>query len=333
MTSRAARAPGVGSAPLPYYTMAITLTIGDHSATLPESWNDMSLQQCLEAYNILTARAGRAFEPGEVLPAKRIALVARLAGLDDAKILAWRQDCAQAYGEEEGDLVFFAELSRVLSLTDFLFDVDESQDGKLLFQVKLGLTRCPWPMLRYTSTRGKQKTYYATADALENITLYEMALSFSLFEKYLETDDIAHADELIATLYRPSKPPTPENKRSGYQGDRRLPIYQHEAMVKKRLPRVAVLPADVKKLLLFWFASCRQQIVASFPNLFEPRGGEMEIGGEKVGNDYGWGGMLLALAGGIVHLEEVSLQPYQNGLIYLSYLEDERKREEMRRKR
>jgi hypothetical protein len=309
------------------------LAIGTHQVEIPQLWNDLSLQQALECYNILSARPGKGFLPGEVLPSKRMALVARLAGFTPELLKAWQEDCQQAH-PHDWESVMVSEMAELMKLADFLFDIEPGKDegAPTLFQVKLGLTKCPWPILEYTSKRGKKKRYYAPADGLENITLYELALTFALFERYLETDDPAHADELIATLYRPSKPTTPENRRSGYQGDRRLPIYKHESMTKKRLRRIKVLPLDVKRLLMFWFASCREGIIQSYPNIFN-KPGEMEIGGERVGNDYGWGGMLLALADGIVHLEQVSLQPYQNGLIYLSYLEDERKKTEMRRKR
>lgn len=307
----------------------LSVQIGDKKAELPQNWNDLSLQQQLECYNILTAGAGRIFSPAEVLPAKRIALVARLLKLDDNDMHTWRQDCRNAEGnDEDGDLVFFAELSALLSTTDFLFDLKE-EDGNTLFQVKLGLTKCPWPTLRYNTQKGKRKTYHAPADGLANFTLYELALTFSIFERYLQSNDEADANELIATIYRPSKPQTQHNRQSGYEGDRRLPIYKHESMVPKRQARIASLPKETKQLILFWFASCRQSIIDSFPNIFDaPK--EMEIAGERMGNDYGWGGMLLALAGGIVHLAQVNQEPYENGLIYLSYLEDQRKAAEMR---
>jgi len=307
----------------------ITVQIGEKKSTLPEAWNDLSLPQQLECYNILTASAGRIFDASEVLPAKRIALIARLLKLDDEDMQRWREDCRAAEeGDEDGDLVFFSELSALLGVTNFLFDIKEDGDNTL-FQVKLGLTKCPWPTLSHTSKRGKKKIYYAPADGLANITLYEMALSFSLFERYLESNDDADADELIATIYRPSKPRTPHNQRSGYEGDRRLPIYKHESMVRKRKERFGSLPRSTKQLILFWFASCRQQIINAYPNIFSAPDA-MQIDGERTGNDYGWGGMLLALAGGIVHLHQVSQEPYENGLIYLSYLEDQRKAAEMR---
>jgi len=304
--------------------------IGNLKRTIPESWNALPLHHQLECYNILSAGSGSIFEPAEVPHAKRISLTARLLDLTDAQMNAWQQDCQRAAeSEEEGNLIFYSELDEVLALTNFLFTIEEDERGNTLYQVKMGLTKCPWPKLQYKSKKGKQKRYYAPADKLENITLYEMAYTFSLFERYLENNDPADADELIAAIYRPAKPKTPHNKRSGYEGDRRLPLYKHEGMIPKRKKRIAELPIETKRLLLFWFASCRQHIVDSYENIFQPPKA-MELAGEKVGNDYGWGGMLLSLAGGIVHLDQISMQPYSDGLIYLSYLEDQRQLTEMR---
>lgn len=305
----------------------MTITINDKHYAIPANWNALTLRQQMECYNIIMSDTGSLFEPRQIMPAKRIALVSRLLGLTDAFMSAWLKDCRDTYGPE-GELVFLAELDAILQATDFLFDIEEDEAGNKLYQIRLGLTRCPWPTLSYTSKKGKKKTYYAPADELENITLYEMAMAFSIFERYLESQDEADAIELAATLYRPGKAPTKANKASGYEGDRRLPLYKHETMVKKRAARMASLPPTTRHLIVFWFASCRQQIISSFPNIFSASAAEQY--GERVGNDYSWAGMLLALAGGIVHLEQVSQEPYQNGLVYLSYLEDQRKLAELR---
>lgn len=305
----------------------MTITIQDTTHPIPESWNALTLRQQIECYNIIMAGTGSLFESHQVMPAKRMALASRLLGLDSKLLSAWHQDCRAAYGQD-GNTVFLAELDAVLEASNFLFDIDLGADGNKLYQIRLGLTKCPWASLRYKSKKGKAKTYYAPADEMENMTLYEMAMAFAIFERYLESKADADALELIATLYRPSKPPTRANKQSGYEGDRRLPLYKHEAMVKKRAARMATLPAATRHLIVFWFASCRQAIIEAFPNIFSEANAEKY--GERVGNDYSWAGMLLALAGGIVHLAQVSQEPYQNGLVYLSYLEDQRKLAEMR---
>jgi len=305
----------------------MTVTINDRTIAIPPSWNELTLKQQMECYNIIMSNTGNLFEHQEVIIAKRVALVSRLLNLDTAFMREWIKDCNETHGKEDGELIFLAEINAILQAADFLFDIEEDEEGNKLYQLKLGLTQCPWPKISQTTKKRKKRIYYAPADELENITLYEMAMAFSLFERYLEEKDPELATELIALLYRQPKAPTRKNKQSGYQGDRRLPLYLHETMVQKRAKRMASLPEATKQLILFWFASCRQNIINSFPNIFTTPDDQY---GDRVGNDYSWGGMLLSLAGGIVHLEQVSREPYQNGLIYLSYLEDQRKAAEMK---
>lgn len=306
-----------------------TVRIGDKTWQVPQSWNDLPLQHQLEVYNILTAGAGRILHAAEVLPTKRIAIVARLLGLTDEFFTQWLTDCRAAHGKEDGDLVYFNELNELLKVTDFLFDIEEDEEGNKTYQVKLSLTDCPWPKIIRKEMKRK-KIYYAPANSLSNFTLHELAIAFTTFERYLETNNMADADQLLATIYRPGKARTAANRQSGYEGDRRLPLFRHESRIPIRQKLFHRLAEPVKKLLLFWFACCRHQIISSYPNIFK-RESAMQIEGERVGNDYGWGGLLLSLSGGIVNLDQVSQQPYENGLVYLSYLEDQRKEAEMRR--
>ena len=127
-----------------------------------------------------------------------------------------------------------------------------------------------------------------------------------------------HIDELLATLYRPHKPKTKENKRRGYQGDRRQPLLHHEAMVKKRIPHMAILPKSTKQLLTFWFASCRQAIIEEHSELFSAPS-------RKEANTFCWGGVLMALAGKLQDIDAIAAQSADNALTYLTYLEAQRK--------
>ena len=113
---------------------------------------------------------------------------------------------------------------------------------------------------------------------------------------------------------------TRENKRVEYYGDIRMSVYRLEHLIDKRVKIVQSLPVIVKQIILFWFASCRRAIIQAYPRVFQPQD-EYAIAGEVVGNDYSYGDMLLALAGGIHHLDQVSERPYGDGLVYLSYLE------------
>lgn len=287
------------------------ITINQDSYTAPQSWNELSLRDLLSSYHIIMQETGSLFSATELIPAKRISLLQRLVGIDDEVFTQWRQDCIEEHGEQDGHFVFLDEVSQCLAVADALFD---EEDGA--YQIRLGLTRCPWPRLRL----GKQ-TLYAPADGLANITIYEMSMIFSVFERYLESraDDDLH--ELLAIIYRPGKPKTKKNKLSNYQGDRRLPLLHFEATIPDRAEHMARLDSLVKQVMLFWVASCRQAIIEQFPVLFSSPTAERP-------DPFGWGGVLMVLAGGLENLDSVSQQSYSNALVYLSYLEDQRRRQE-----
>jgi len=297
----------------------MTITINDKEITSPQSWNDLSLQQQLSCYAIIMSHSGFILEAQEIVPAKRILLVQVLLGLDEDFMKRWRKDCKLAY-EEEGDIIFYAELEELLNTSDFLFDIIEpEEEGEpKTFQIKLGLTKCPWPQLVRNKKHGKKKFYLAPEDGLANISFYELCTTFTHFENFLESKEEIHIDELLATLYRPHKPKTKENKRRGYQGDRRQPLLHHEAMVKKRIPHMAILPKSTKQLLTFWFASCRQAIIEEHSELFSAPS-------RKEANTFGWGGVLMALAGKLQDIDAIAAQSADNALTYLTYLEAQRK--------
>lgn len=298
------------------------VTINNKTTVVPESWNDLTLKQQLIIYAVLMTDSKNLFEPQELLPAKRILIVQNLLSLDVEFMKQWAEDCRPDDGnEEDGQLIFLSELNEVLRATDFLFELvkKEKETEPDRYQVKPGLTKCPYTWFSFKRANGSKRFWYSPDDGLENITIYEMGVTFTLFEKFMKTKDETIADKLLATIYRPQKPDTKENRQSAYDGDKRLPYLHHEGMVKKRIKRIQLIPKPCKQLLIFWFASCRHKIISSYPNIFDgPQG-------EQGGNQYGWGGVLLSLADGLVNLDAISRQKYSNALTYLSYLEDQRK--------
>jgi hypothetical protein len=207
-----------------------------------------------------------------------------------------------------------------------LLEAVESEEGDAtLYQVKLGLTKCPYRIIRQKEV-GLE--WHGPDDGLENLNIYELGQVFTLIENYLETRDTAQVDTLIATMWRPAKPGTQSNIDSDYEGDIRLPYNRHERTVERRAAYMRQLPELAKQLILFWVASCRQEIIAAYPNLFQKPEGEPE--GERVGNDYGWGGIIMSLADNVTQIDQIAEKPWPNVFIYLSFLDDRRKTEEMR---
>jgi len=284
---------------------------------LPDSWNDLTHTELLTVYQfIVESVPAFVFTKEEIPHFVRIELAKYLLKIDDDFLVKWKNDC-----EQFGELIFEDELKKVsYAVTNFLFNENE--------EVELGLTRNPYPRIAYR--RNKKKKYlYGAGNSLSNISLYELGTTFTLFERYLKDHDETHLNKLLAVLFRPSKPKTKDNIRSDYNGDRRLPYQDYETTVDRRIPIINKWPAFIKSILFFWFASCRNQIIDGHPNVFKKEASNLE----KIGNDYGWGGILLNLSGGVVNLKVVGSQPYQHGLTYLSFLEDERKIAEYKNKR
>lgn len=300
------------------------IKINDITYHIPSSWNDLLPKKRILCYQIIMGQINDLFAPQELLPFKRIELLKALLDIDQAFMESWEQDCLNAY-EEDGRLIFLAEVDEILEATNFLFEKVPDQENQ--YQIKLGLTKCPWPKLEHRH-KNKKKRLYGPADGLSNLNIYELGRTFTLFEQYLNEQDESKIDELLAVLYRPAKSKTKKNKRSGFQGDRRLPLLHHESTIPKRQVLMASLHPTIKAMILFWFASCRQAIIESeqFQHLFSDEPQTDDPG-------FGWGGLLLGLAGGLINLEDVAKQPYANAFTYLSYLEHQQEQAEQKRKR
>ncbi|MCB0597765.1 MAG: hypothetical protein KDD28_27045 [Phaeodactylibacter sp.] len=295
----------------------------DENLTLPDSWNEMDNRQLLTVYQLLFQDAEPLLSATEVLPYKRIQVMQALTGWDDNFLAKLKADMVAELGEEEGKHRFSAMLHNASKDVSAPY-LETNEEGAS--SVRLSLTRNPYPEFTFKH-RGRRRSYYGPADELGNLSIYELCVAFTLFEAYLKNPGDDAADTLIATLWRPPKPSTPDNKARAYQGDRRLPYQGYEAATDGRKNRIRKLPPIVKKVILFYFASSRQQIISGYQNLFSQDKRQVE----RVGNDYGWGAMLIQLAGGLANLETIGTQSWQNAFTYLSYLEDQRKLAEMRR--
>ena len=304
---------------------ATLVEFGKKKVQVPQSWNDLPLRDVLYCYEVIMQDAGEWIGPAELLPHKKILLARRLLNMSSTYMEQWEQDRIQEHGLHDGQLVFIAELDQVLSTVNFLFE-PQGEDNEV--SIALTYTNIPYPYLesQKRGKNGKRTRLYGPKNALENITLFELGYTFQTFEKFIETQEEQWADHLIAALYRPQKPMTQENRRTAYYGDIRMPLYRLEHMIEKRQELTKTLPAIVKRIILFWFASCRKQIIQEYENIFQSN---KDKPGRHVGNDYGWGGILLGLAGGLADLDQIANRPYQDGLVNLSYLEDQRKSMEM----
>lgn len=306
-----------------------TITINERTVVVPANWNDLELKPLLTIFHILTAAGIPAVGQVEMDILRRLEIAKVILGIDQEFLNDWKQIRLEEIGDQaDAELVFFSELDEVVrAATSFLFEPPAEGEEDKQPTIRLGLTRCPWPSLASKKKHNsKTKALYAPADWLDNVTLYELATVFTLFEGWIENQSDELANELLATLYRPPKQDTKENRRSGYEGDIRQPWRKHESLVKKRKEKFKELPVVVKSVLMFWFASCRADIVRQYENIFKKK---TEGAVERSGNDYSWGGVLLSLSNGLANLDQIQDRNFHDAFIYLSMLEDQRLEDEM----
>ena len=283
------------------------IEIGERKIATPTTWNDLPNQTLYDLYLILQLRKqGSDLSAQEWLWGTRLLCATKLLDIDQAFLKQWQDDRQDEFGKSDGLHIFSGELRKVVvAATKFMFTMEESGETDdetgnskpaTVHRLNHTLTKNPYPELQI----GKE-TWFAPADALENLTLYELATAFTFYEEYIR--EAGPANNLLALLYRPSKPDTEHNRNSNYEGDRRLPYLKHETTLPARAEKMAILPPITKGLLLFWFSSCRLQIIESYPTVFKkPKEGT------KTDSSGGWGETLLAIAEHPRHLEAVGNQ-------------------------
>lgn len=283
---------------------------------LASQWNDLTTERAEGLYQIIMATN---LVPGAMadtdVAMRRILAWRYLAGITDSQWAKVTAELIKEYDIDLAPLVLAEEIEEHLPAVDFLFNQKVDDDGDTYWEVAPTLTKNPHPRINIAGI-----TLYGPANGLDNVSIYEMGKIFTLYEQFVEQGSLDTVHELLATMYRPAKPDTAENQKSAYGGDRRLPLRGYESTIDKRLVAMAALPEATKQILLFWVASCRHAIVESFPKVFDPPSDPDAV---SLPN-YGWGGVLLSLADGIVHLDAVADQPHGTALAYLSLLEDRR---------
>lgn len=329
-----------------------TITIDGRTVDIPQSWNDLDPRDLYFCYGVAMTDH-REFLLHEQVQAKRAFITDRLLGLTPEWHSTYadqlRADAVLALGDDptdeqvtqakaDAETVYYSTLADLQVVSDFAFQqVETAEDEPAQYAVSLTLTKCPLPELQHNSRkRGKRtgkrknkfrpKCYLAPADGLSNISIYELGVTFTLFERFMTDRNEDDLHELISILYRPHKLRTKQGEMSDYGGDRRIPHLGTETTAALRQRKVETLPLQVKQIILFWFAGCRQAIVEGYPNVFNAQPDTRK----KSGNQYGWGGVLLSIAGELPQLQAVAEQKATDALTYLSYLEDQRKLQELR---
>ncbi len=295
------------------------IQINDKTIHPPQSWNDIEPKMLYMLFTVLSGDFNNFLKPEEVVWATRIGAMRLICELSDQFVKEWRNIRMTEHGNKDGLKIFHHELHEVTkAATAFMFSEKEDEEGNTQVEIIHGLTKCPYPELDMVG-----EIWYAPADGLRNLTIYELGSAFTLFEAYIKTENTNLADKLLGLIFRPSKPTTEHNTRSNYEGDRRLPYAKHETTVAARAEKFKSIPDFCKQLLLFWFSSCRQSILNDYSTVFS--------GGDGKEDEFGWGGLLLSIANNPANIDQVAAQPYNNILTHLAMLEKQRKEAELRR--
>lgn len=293
-------------------------TIGDREFKTIANVNRLSSNDLAVVYTLIDSMTT------ENIIKNRLAIACYLMRIKEDFLHQWRS-------EYETDIMFFADLERIVTLvTDFLFDKKEV-DGKMFFALKLNLLRCPFLILNIKKQKkGKVTTHrlFAPSDALSNITFEELARTFTLFELWHKSEDAAQKtaiiEQILAVLFRYSKPNTAENRKAHFQGDRREPLNgEAETVTAARTKLFRSVSKTDKIVLWWWFLSCREFIIAKNKRIF----GDTEGGNNKPILDrlaaYSWAGVILELANNdISKVKEIEISHYQEAFLTLSYIND-----------
>lgn len=279
----------------------LTIKIGDkfRDIKIPRSWDDLDDRTALMFYNTLFTGLGDEFTHAAFTAVKIISLTQHILGFTPDMMAKWEADSIRVH-KENGEDAFLDELKQVVTAAmGGLFDVVmDEETGATGYAVKFNRTKNIWPVLTYTPSAStpaaakRQKTtwYYAPKDGLANITIYELAYTFAMYEGYVQSREEQYAHRLIAALYRPSRPETRDERESAWHGDRRQPLRRYEDKVPTRMKLVATLPALTRRFLVFWFAGCREVIVKQYPRVFRKDDGASDGRGGQ------WGKLLLSVA-------------------------------------
>lgn len=314
------------------------VTFGNIYFTAPKRWNDLTLKQQLVCHDVLMNLTPT------TLVQRRIGLMQFLTGITDEVMQAWhdsfveakaflRLDAIDADYEIDPAAYFAEDLKKTVeAVTGFLFAPPTPVGGEYGetpptgvggLGIAANLTQCPYPTVELWRKRQKKApvkvTLYAASDGLANMTFSEMAQVFTIFEQFMKTGDVKLVDRALATIYRPSKPNDAKNRAIAFEGDRRTPLEESEAVIEQRMKMWLHVRPEAKRLLWFWIVSCREQIIRQNPQIFKSGNSDALMKRLAV---YSWAGVAIELSkGDVLARKAIETANYKDIFITLSYLE------------
>lgn len=294
----------------------------DGKRYVPPGWNDLDREMLMRCYTMMGLPAMKGADTE--VPWKRIMQASWICGWTTDFVNKWKQDCIDNSmdGDDDGEEQYLIELNATAeAITSKMWqevsndDPDDFSARKKkiatetkVWTINLGLTKCPWPELVINGM-----TYYAAEDEWKNLTWWELTMLWEHINEYLHAGNEEVGDYILAILYRPSKEETQINIDSGYEGDRRQPLLNHESKIKERAKGWVHVHPVVKHVLMFWSVCCRQAIYEEYSDVF---------GGGDVGNytgpvESGLQEVMMDLADNVSDIDKVAEQNIHNILLYI----------------
>ena len=270
----------------------------------PSSWNECTPKELIYLVRLLNAEFPDGFPVEDRLPALKILITTSLLNITDDVLSAWQKALVkEAEGNKEDAAVsFLSDFQEIAEhVTKFIFKTVLNDDDKEILVIAPDLLRCPYSMLTIKTKKGIEQLYAPsvgknarsiepiTKEAFDNMTMYELGISFSLYENWTVTKDYDLLRELVATIWRDKKPNTKDNRQKNYGGDVRMPLLGYEAVIPQRKQLISKnLDFQQLDIIAFWFGCCRHHFASLFPDVFvKKRAGE---------NKYGYAGIIIELS-------------------------------------
>ena len=283
----------------------IKIQIGEkaYQTNMKSSWNELTFDELNHVVSLLQSPKPNFLDSDEHIGLLKLNLFVALTNSARFPIhsILSEWEAVRDSQDEDGQLQFLTELQAVLNESlSFLFTTIR-RFQKDIEVIAPDLTRCPMSKLAISTAKGVRNLIAPSvgknsksenpigSEVFANMTIYELGMSFSLYERWIEDNDDNTLNELLATVFREKKPATKENVSKNYGGDVRLPLRGYEATISRRKDLIARnVPKHIKKMLVFWFGCCRHHFAAAYPSVFS--------GGDGDDNRFGYAGIILELS-------------------------------------
>lgn len=221
----------------------ITLHLYKKQHQMPEEWNELTGRQLVEIASVLHKKDKSMHD--------RIHLFRICAGITQSALLNYNYLPSWIHQKlfwKKIEVLLFIE--RHLYLVDFLCKEN-------------GLTR---QLIDFIGEFDGPKSNF------ENLLMDEFCWSEHWYLQFKSTGSIEALVSLVATLYRP--PRINYDHKCNPEGDSRVPYNVH--MTEHYAKHLRKQPIALLLAVMIWYEGCRQELVKSFPRVFNGKGGDTE---------------------------------------------------------